>query len=81
MKQLADGGVAVALFNRNEKDAKITVKWADVGVTETSKHARDLLEHRDIKLDQKQPDYKSNVPGHGVVLRSASSITGGTGES
>jgi alpha-galactosidase len=68
VKQLADGGQAIALFNRSEKDAKMTVKWADVGVKETPKHARDLWEHKDIKLDKKSPEYSATVPTHGVVL-------------
>jgi alpha-galactosidase len=68
VKQLADGGQAVALFNRGEKDTRMTVKWADVGVKETPKHARDLWDHKDVKLDKKSPEYSATVPTHGVVL-------------
>ena len=68
VKQLADGGQAVGLFNLNEKDAKMTVKWADLGMKQTPKHARDLWEHKDVKLNKKSPEYSTTVPGHGVVL-------------
>jgi alpha-galactosidase len=68
VKQLADGGQALALFNRNEKDAKMTVKWADAGIQQTPKHLRDLWERKDVKLDKKSSEYSTTVPGHGVVL-------------
>src|SRR6266849_5616321 len=68
VKQLADGGQAVGLFNLNEKDAKRTVKWADIGMKQAPKHARDLWEHKDVKLDKKGSEYSTTVPGHGVVL-------------
>ncbi len=68
VKQLADGGQAVGLFNLNEKDAKMTVKWADLGMKQAPKHARDLWEHKDVKLDKKSSEYSTTVPGHGVVL-------------
>src|SRR5712692_2232203 len=68
VKQLADGGQAVGLFNLNEKDAKMTVKWADLGMKQATKHARDLWEHKDVKLDKESPEYSTTVPGHGVVL-------------
>jgi alpha-galactosidase len=68
MKQLADGARAVGLFNRSDKDATITVTWTDLGIQGTPKHARDLWEHTDIKLEKKTPEYKATVPGHGVVL-------------
>ena len=68
VKQLADGGQAVGLFNLNEKDAKMTVKWADLGMKQTPKHARDLWEHKDVKLNKKSPEYSTTIPGHGVVL-------------
>ncbi len=67
VKQLAGGGQAVALFNRSDKDANVSVKWADIGVKKTPKHLRDLWEHKDIQLDKK-PEYEATVPGHGVVL-------------
>jgi alpha-galactosidase len=68
VKQLADGGQAIALLNRSDKDAKITVKWADLGIKATPKHVRDLWEHKDVKLDKKSTEYSTTVPGHGVVL-------------
>jgi alpha-galactosidase len=68
VKQLADGGLAIGLFNLNEKDATTNVKWADIGLKQTPKHVRDLWEHKDLKLDKKSADYSTTVPGHGVVL-------------
>ena len=58
----------MALFNRAAAEAKMTVKWADLGMKQTPKHARDLWEHKDVKLDKKSPEYSTTVPGHGVVL-------------
>ena len=68
VKELADGGHAIGLFNLNEKDASVTVKWADIGIKSTPKQVRDLWEHKDVKLDKKSAEYSATVPGHGIVL-------------
>jgi alpha-galactosidase len=64
VRPLAGGACAVALFNRGGADAEMTVKWAELKLKPA--HARDLWEHRDVKLSG--AEYKATVPGHGVVL-------------
>ena len=64
-RQLAGGAMAVAIFNRAKDEAKISVKWADVGAPPKRK-VRDLWLHQDV--DAKAPEYSATVPGHGVVM-------------
>ena len=66
LRQLSGGAHAVALFNRAAAQAKMTVKWADLGMRTTPHRARDLWSHSDIKLQG--PEYSTAVPGHGVVM-------------
>ncbi len=63
-KPLADGGVAVGLFNRGCNSAKITAAWSDLGVT-GSRAVRDLWEHKD--LGKMTGQFSADVPQHGVV--------------
>ncbi len=65
-KPLADGSVAVGLFNRGGASAKITAKWADVGVGAGSHAVRDLWKHEDV--GSAADAYSAEVPSHGVVL-------------
>ena len=64
-RQLSGGDMAVAFFNRARDEAKILVKWADIGVP-TKRKARDLWLHQNIEIDT--PEYTATVPGHGVVM-------------
>jgi alpha-galactosidase len=64
-RQLSGGAMAVAIFNRAKDEAKISVKWADIGVPAKRK-VRDLWLHQNI--DAKAPEYSVTVPGHGVVM-------------
>jgi alpha-galactosidase len=66
MKQLADGGKAIGLFNRGAKAAEITVKWPDVGVAGSQKKVRDLWAHTDVNWDSE--GITTTVPSHGVAL-------------
>jgi alpha-galactosidase len=64
-KPLADGGHAVALFNRGAEAAKVTAKWSDLGIT-GAHAARDLWKHAD--LGQMKDEFSGSVPTHGVIL-------------
>jgi alpha-galactosidase len=64
-RQLSGGDMAVAFFNRAKDEAKISVKWADIGVPANRK-ARDLWLHQNV--DTSAPEYTATVPGHGVVM-------------
>src|ERR1035438_5981003 len=61
-KPLADGGSAVALFNRGDAAAKVTDKWSDVGVKGSHKVC-DLWMHAD--LGKVADQYTAEVPSHG----------------
>jgi alpha-galactosidase len=63
---LADGGTAVALFNRAPQAAKVTVRWADAGVPGTPSRIRDLWRHADQQTSG--AEYSAEVAGHGAVL-------------
>jgi alpha-galactosidase len=64
-KPLDRGNTAVALFNRGESEANISVKWAtaDVGANPS---VRDLWSH--TNLGRKADGFSATVPPHGVVM-------------
>ncbi|HEY0761933.1 MAG TPA: glycoside hydrolase family 27 protein [Pyrinomonadaceae bacterium] len=64
-RHLSGGDMAVAFFNRGKDEAKIGVKWSDIGAPAKRK-ARDLWLHQTV--DASAPDYTATVAGHGVVL-------------
>ena len=66
LRDLANGRRAVAFFNRGPKEAQITLQWSEAGFTKPPAKARDVWEHRDLKLQG--PEYTAAVPSHGVVL-------------
>ena len=65
VKELADGGIAVALFNKGEAGADMKAAWADLGVKKAKK-VRDLWAHKD--LTGAETGYSATVPPHGVVM-------------
>ena len=65
VKDLEDGSKAVGLFNRGEMGAKVTAKWADLGVT-GQQIVRDLWRQRD--LGSFDNEYTVNAPRHGGVM-------------
>jgi alpha-galactosidase len=64
-RQLSGGDLAVAFFNRAKDEAKISVKWAEIGVSAKRK-ARDLWLHQNV--DVTAPEFTTTVPGHGVMM-------------
>ena len=64
VKNLENGDIAVAMFNRGSSPAEIKAKWADLGI-ERGKKARDLWAHKD--LADATTGYGATVPAHGVV--------------
>jgi alpha-galactosidase len=65
-KPLSGSAQAVGLFNRGAEAAKVSVKWAEIGLKSAPKTVRDLWTHADVKVDG--PGYSISVPRHGVVL-------------
>ncbi|MGA2053437.1 MAG: putative Ig domain-containing protein [Opitutales bacterium] len=64
-KSLADGSLAVGLFNRGPEAYTLTVKWTDLGLT-GPQHVRDLWRQQDLGVFTGQ--FSAPVPSHGVVL-------------
>ena len=64
-RPLSGGAMAVALFNRATEPAKVTCRWAEIGITKKAR-LRDLWEHKD--LEWSGPEYTAEVPGHGVIM-------------
>ncbi len=65
VKKLEDGSRAVGLFNRDSEDAKITAKWADIGVS-GKQAVRDLWRQKD--LGQFDGRFTATVGRRGVVM-------------
>jgi alpha-galactosidase len=65
VKPLADGGIAVALFNKGETSADMKAVWAGLGVGKAKK-VRDLWAHND--LTGAETEYLATVPAHGVAM-------------
>lgn len=65
VKKLADGGVAVGLFNPGEAPSTVAVTWAQAGVAGPQR-VRDLWRHRDLGVFTDR--FEARVPVHGVEL-------------
>ena len=67
-KPLAGGAVAVALFNRAQDAAPITLQLASLGSAGTGAGAKlhDIWANQDVA--PANGSYTASVPGHGVVL-------------
>ncbi len=64
-RPLANGGLAVGLFNRGAATADITARWSELGL-QGSHAVRDLWQHKD--LGKQDDSFSANVPSHGVVM-------------
>src|SRR5580698_8428343 len=66
-KQLSDGSRAVALLNKGQAAAKISVSWTDIGYPEgLTASVRDLWTRKD--LQKQRSSYTTEVPSHGVAM-------------
>jgi alpha-galactosidase len=63
---LAGNEQAVALFNRGDQPAKMTIRWSDLGLQSAPSRASDLWANTDWKPDG--PEYTTTVAAHGVLL-------------
>jgi alpha-galactosidase len=67
VRELADGGRAVVLFNRDTTATAITVRWTEMGYPARLEAAvRDLWAHRD--LGRVRGEYQATVPAHAAVM-------------
>jgi len=65
IRHLEDGSIAVGLFNRDEKETKVTALWSDLNIS-GKQNVRDLWRQKDLgKYDNR---FTAKVPRHGVVM-------------
>ena len=64
-KELADGSLAVGLFNHANDDAPVTALWKDLGLTGDHK-VRDLWLRKDVGT--RKDSFSTPVKAHGAVL-------------
>jgi alpha-galactosidase len=64
-RPLADGSLAVGLFNRDEMDMPVAVTWSDLGRT-GRQTVRDLWRQKDLGTFENE--FSSVVPSHGAVF-------------
>jgi len=64
-RSLSGGAKAIAFFNRAAEEAKISVRWADIGVSQKVR-LRDLWLHKDVEWPGDV--YSVTIPAHGVVM-------------
>jgi alpha-galactosidase len=64
-RHLANGDLAIGLFNRGDSAATITATWSDLKLSGNHK-VRDLWQHKD--LGSMKDSFAAQVPSHGVVL-------------
>jgi alpha-galactosidase len=64
-RPLADGTMAVGLFNRGLYAAEVTVQWAQLGL-QGGQPVRDLWQRKDLGVTQEK--FTATVPRHGAVL-------------
>jgi len=65
VRPLDDGSIAVGLFNREEKETKVTALWSDMNIS-GKQIVRDLWRQKDFGLFVNK--FTAKVPRHGVVL-------------
>ena len=64
-RPLADGTMAIGLFNRGLQAAKMTATWKEIGVS-GSQPVRDVWLHKD--LGAFATEFAATVPAHGVIM-------------
>ena len=65
-RPLADGGYAVAAFNRGAASSPMTIDFAALGIETRGKTVRDLWAHANVQVRGTQ--YSEMVPSHGVLM-------------
>jgi alpha-galactosidase len=64
-RKLADGSMAVGIFNRNDAPAEGVLRFEDLGL-KGRVHVRDVWAGKD--LGELEREYRVQIPAHGVVL-------------
>jgi len=66
MRPLADGAIAVGLFNRGAAASEMGATWDSLGLAGKKLEVRDLWKHQAVAVPADK--YTATVPTHGVVL-------------
>ena len=66
MRPLKGGDIALAMFNRGDQAADMSVTWDSLGVAGKKLKARDLWKH--VAVPVSGDKFTANVPTHGVVM-------------
>ena len=64
-RPLADGSLAVGLFNRDEMDMKVSVNWNELGI-KGNQEVRDLWRQKNLVTSDKE--FATIVPRHGTLF-------------
>jgi alpha-galactosidase len=64
-RPLADGTLAVGLFNRGLQEYEVSANWSDLGLT-GPQPVRDLWQHKDLPAANSK--FTAKVPRHGTVF-------------
>ncbi|MDP4285253.1 MAG: putative Ig domain-containing protein [Bacteroidota bacterium] len=72
-KKLADGTIAVGMFNRGPVKAKVTIRWSRLNIYGTQM-VRDLW--RQINIGKRNGSFSADVDPHGVVLVKMTPVKG-----
>ena len=67
-RPLSDGSLAVGLFNRDEMDMKVSVKWSELGISGKRK-VRDLWRQKDLGTFDDEFSASCRVTGRCVISR------------
>jgi alpha-galactosidase len=65
-RPLADGGMAVGLFNRNADERRSGFTWSAIGLSSPPSSVRDLWRHEQVV--PAAAGYDGVIPAHGVVM-------------
>jgi alpha-galactosidase len=65
VKELEDGSVSLGMFNLDDQDARLSVGWAEIGVSGPQR-IRDLWRQQD--LGSYNETFESVIPSHGVMM-------------
>jgi alpha-galactosidase len=65
-RPLADGSMAVGLFNRGDAAQEVDVQWSAIGLGGKKLTVRDLWKHEGV--DVSGDKFSASVPPHGVVM-------------
>ena len=64
-KELADGSLSVGIFNLDNREALLSVKWDEIDIS-GNQNVRDLWRQKDLGIFQDV--FEDKIPPHGVIM-------------